>query len=140
MSGWPQNQADSPVDLVSDVAAGIGRLVKGELMLARAEAAEAVKGATGGAVKIALALVVGLVGLNVLAGAVVAGLASSGMGAGPAGLAVAVVLFGLALILWFAGRSAFRPKGLLPRRTMQGLKMDAHALRAGLNREGAHHV
>jgi uncharacterized membrane protein YqjE len=140
MPGQRRDPEARAVDLLSDVATLIGRLIKGELMLARAEATEAARNAAGGALRLGVALVFGLVGLNVLAGAVVAGLASAGMAPAPAGLAVAVVLFGVSLLLALSARSLLRPKGLLPMRAMRGMAEDARALRAGLRKEGQHHV
>lgn len=126
--------------LLSDVVSGFGRLVKGELMLARAEVSEGLNSAGRGLVKIAVAAVASLVGLNVLAGAAVAGLAAAGLGPVWAAVVVGLVLCALALGLALAGRAALRLRGLWPDRAMQGLRQDADAVRASLGEKGTRHV
>jgi hypothetical protein len=126
--------------LVSDIAQSLARLVQGELMLARAEMAGAARKAVAGVVKVVVAVVLAFVGLNVLAGAAVAALASSGMGAGAAALVVGLVLLALAAILVVSARAAFGLKNLMPRRSLRGLSRDAEALRAGFARKGEPHV
>lgn len=128
------------MSLLSDVVAGIGRLVQGELTLARAEAAEGLKAAGSGLAKIVLAVILGLVGLNVLAGAAVAGLATTGLGPTWAAVIVGLVLCALAYGLVLAGRAALRLRGLWPDRALSGLRRDAEAVRAGLTETGVHHV
>lgn len=127
-------------ELLSEVISGMSRLVRGELKLAKAEAAEGVKHAVGGLVKIAIAAVLALVGLNVLAGAAVAALAATGMGPAWASLIVGVALCVLALILVLAGKAALKLRGLWPDRAMRGVRRDAEAVQAGLNETGARHV
>lgn len=126
--------------LLSEVAGSLGRVIEGELRLARAEAGAAMDRAKRGLVKVAVAAILGLVGLNVLAGAAVAGLAATGMGAGAAGLVVALVLFGTCAALVLSARAALRLGNLVPRRAFRGLARDVRAVEAGLNRKGAHHV
>lgn len=128
------------MSLLSDVVAGIGRLVQGELSLARAEAAEGLKAAGSGLTKIVMAAILGLVGLNVLAGAAVAGLAATGLGPTWAALIVGLGLCALAYVLVLAGRAALRLRGLWPNRALRGLRRDAEAVRAGLTETGVQHV
>lgn len=136
----PAERTEGTATLVSEVVVGLGRLVRGELMLARAEAAEGLRTAAGGLVKIGLAAIFGLVGLNVLAGAAVAGLAAAGLGPTAAALIVGVILSGLALVLALVGRAALRLRGLWPDRALRGLRRDAEAVRAAVSEEGARHV
>ncbi|MDX5351171.1 MAG: phage holin family protein [Paracoccaceae bacterium] len=136
----PAERTEGTATLVSEVVVGLGRLVRGELMLARAEAAEGLRTAAGGLVKIGLAAIFGLVGLNVLAGAAVAGLAAAGLGPTAAALIVGVILCGLALVLALVGRAALRLRGLWPDRALRGLRRDAEAVRAAVSEEGARHV
>lgn len=126
--------------LLSDVVSGFGRLVRGELMLAKAEVTEGLKSAAGGLVKIAVAAILALVGLNVLAGAAVAALAATGLGPAWASVIVALVLLGLATVLALAGRAALRLRGVLPDRALRGLRRDAEAVEAGIKQTGARHV
>jgi hypothetical protein len=144
MAEYPHDASDEraggTASLLSEVIAGLGRLVQGELALARAEATENVKAAGAGIAKVAVGLVVGLVGLNVLAGAVVAGLAATGLGPAWAAVIVGGVLCGLALALVVAGKAALRLRGLWPDRTLRGLRRDAEAVQSGLHENGARHV
>lgn len=136
----PDREREGTTTLLGDVVTGFGRLVRGELMLARAEATEGLKTAAGGLAKIAAAVVLALVGLNVLAGAAVAALAAAGLGPAWAAVIVGVGLCGLALILALAGRAALSLKGLWPDRATRGLRRDAEALRAGLSETGVRNV
>jgi hypothetical protein len=144
MAEHPNDETGGTASLLSDVVAGLGRLVKGELALARAEATENVKAAGAGITKIAVGLVVALVGLNLLAGAAVVGLATTGIGLAWAALIVGAVLCAVALVLVSAGKSALRLHGLWPDRTLRGLRRDAEAVQAGLQTglqdKGARHV
>lgn len=126
--------------LLTDVVTGLGRLVRGELMLAKAEATEGLKTAAGGLVKIAAAAIVALVGLNVLAGAAVAALAAAGLGPAWAAVIVGAALCLLALVLALAGRAALSLKGVWPDRASRGLRRDADAVRAGLSETGVRNV
>lgn len=139
MRGTDQER-EATTTLLSDVVTGLGRLVRGELMLAKAEATEGLKSAVGGMVKIAVAAIFALVGLNVLAGAAVAALAATGMGPAWAAVIVGAGLVVLALVLALAGRAALRLRGLLPDRAVRGLRRDAEAVQAGLTETGVRHV
>jgi hypothetical protein len=139
MRGTDQER-EATTTLLSDVVTGLGRLVRGELMLAKAEATEGLKSAVGGMVKIAVAAIIALVGLNVLAGAAVAALAATGMGPAWAAVIVGAALVVLALVLALAGRAALRLRGLLPDRAVRGLRRDAEAVQAGLTETGVRHV
>ncbi|MFC3086011.1 phage holin family protein [Tabrizicola soli] len=136
----PAESTEPTGTLLSDVVTGLGRLVKGELMLARAEAGAGLRMAVGGLVKIVLAAILALVGLNVLAGAAVAALAEAGLGAGWAALIVGLALCVLALVLALAGRAALRLRGLWPDRALRGVRRDAEAVRAAISEEGVRHV
>ena len=125
------------MSLLSEITSGLGRLVKGELLLARAEATQGLKAAGNGLVKIAVAGVVGLVGLNALAGAAVAGLARTGLGPAWAGLIVGAVLCLAAVGLVMSGRAALRLRGILPDRALRGLRRDAEAVQQGVSGTGA---
>ena len=140
MTGRREEEEAGMMSLLSDVAAGVGRLVQGELRLARVEAAEGLKTAGAGLVKIGVAAIVGLVGLNVLAGAAVAALAATGLGPAWSALLVGVVLCLVALGLALAGRAALRLRGIWPDRALRGLRRDAAAVQQGLKGTEARHV
>ena len=131
--------------LLAEVLSGVGRLVQGELRLARAEAADSLRSIGSGLVKLAAAGVAGLVALNVLAGAAVGALAQAGLGPVWAAVVVGVGLALVALVLALAGRAALLLRGRKPRSFLHGLRRDAQAVQAGLkmndpNTEGTHHV
>lgn len=132
MTGRSAEASEGTLSLLAEITAGLGRLVRGELSLARAEAAEGLKAAGSGLVKIGVAAVMGLVGLNVLAGAAVAGLAAAGLGPAWAALIVGGGLCLVALALALAGKAALRLRGVLPNRALRGLRRDAEAVRQGL--------
>lgn len=134
-----ETEAPGLMEQFSLVFAAIGRLVQGELRLARAEVAQGLQGMVGGIVKIALAGIVALVALNVLAGAAVAGLATTGIGPVWAALVVGLILALVALGLAMAGRAALRLDALRPERALRGLRRDADAVKSGLKPEGADH-
>ncbi|MFN3994030.1 MAG: phage holin family protein [Tabrizicola flagellatus] len=137
-----QGQAPDPgiAGLLSQVVSGVGRLVQGELRLARAEAADSLRQMTSGLAKLAGAAVIALVGLNVLAGAAVGALAHAGLGPVWAALVVGLVLMLAALGLAAAGRAGLRLRGRRPGRLFRGLRRDAGALHAGLTMEEKRHV
>ncbi len=133
-------ERESMRTLLSEVVSSLSRLVRGELTLAKAEATEGIKQAVGGLVKIAVAAILSLVGLNVLAGAAVAALAATGLGPAWASLIVGICLCVLALILVLAGRAALKLRGVWPDRALRGVRRDAEAVQAGLTETGARHV
>lgn len=136
MSAQRQDGEGGVASLLAEVATGLGRLVKGELLLARTEATEGLKAAGSGLIKIALAAILGLVGLNVLAGAAVAALAATGLGPTWAALIVGLALSLVALGLAMAGRAALRLRGIWPDGALRGLRRDAEAVQRGLNETG----
>lgn len=139
MRGTDQER-EGTTALLSDVVAGMGRLVRGELMLAKAEATEGLKSAVGGMVKIAVAAIIALVGLNVLAGAAVAALAATGLGPAWAAVIVGVALCVVALVLALAGKAAMSLRKMWPDRAMRGIRRDAEAVQAGVTETGVRHV
>jgi hypothetical protein len=128
----PDHEREGTAALLSEIVTGFGRLVRGEFLLAKAEASEGLKTAAGGLSRIVMAAIVALVGLNVLAGAAVAALAATGLGAAWAAVIVGVGLLAMAASLAMAGRAALRLQGLWPDRALRGLRRDAEAVQAGL--------
>lgn len=135
MRDEPNAREPGLVTQIAEVFAGMGRLVQGELRLARAELADSLRGMVGGVAKLVVAAVIALVALNVLAGAAIAALAMTGMGPVWAALIVGLVLAVVALGLGLAGRAALRLDALRPDRTLRSLRRDADALQGGLRSE-----
>jgi Putative Actinobacterial Holin-X, holin superfamily III len=137
MPDHDSDHRDSPASLVSDAVAGFGRLVEGELRLARAEVRQAVKDAQRGLVRLAVAAVLAVAGLNVLAAAAVAGLVAAGLGAAAAGLIVALATLAIAVVLVLSARSSLDPARFWPRRALHGLRRDAKAVSSAFHRPEA---
>jgi hypothetical protein len=133
----PQDR--DPSILLAEVLAGLGRLVKGEVALARAEVKEGLHNLSAELAKIILAVVLAIVALNVLASAAVAALMTAGVSAGPAGLMVGLGLLGVAIAFARSARTKLQMQGWIPGRALRGLGMDAQAIREGLAKKGAQH-
>ncbi len=104
------------------------RVLRGEMTLARAEVALALRIAVGGLVMIAVAVVAALLGLVLLAQAAVAGLVALGLAPGWAGLIVAAVLLLLAVILIRLGLRRLRVLQTMPAQSLRRLRDSAAAL------------
>lgn len=78
--------------LASDVLAGMERLVRGEVAVAKTEVRQNMRAMRRSALQFVLAAVFGVMALNLLAGASVAALVAFGLTAGTAGLTVGAVL------------------------------------------------
>jgi len=97
---------------MSDVLAGISRLVQGELALARAEAKARLHMVSQAAVQLVVALVLGLTAANVLAGAAVAAVMAAGLGPAAAAVCVGVLLLAVCGgFAWQANRMIRRAGG-----------------------------
>lgn len=121
---------DSPAGLVGDVVSGFARLVRGEFALATAEAKRSLSDATSALFKLAIAAFLAITGLNVLAGAAVAGLVAAGLSPFWAGLAVGVGVLAVAYILAQMALSRLKPSNLAPKRVMANLRQDAETLKS----------
>lgn len=136
----PRDTGGGTAAILSDILSGIGKLLQGELALARAEAARGLRGAAGGLAMLAAATVAGLVGLNVLAGAAVGVLVAAGLGQVWSPLIVGLGLCALAFGLALAGRAALRPGRILPRRSLHNLNRDVDTIKDTMTRKGMPHV
>lgn len=131
--GRPDGRNDgSIIGLFSDAMAAMTRLVRGEIALARSEAEQALERSARAALQIGIAAILALVGLNVLAGASVAGLVALGLAPGWAGLIVGAVLLLLGLGYLQFGLGLLRKARRAPGQTIQGLRKDIEALKTGM--------
>ena len=121
---------ESPAGLVGDVVAGFARLVRGEFALATAEAKRSISDATSALLKLVIAAILAITGLNVLAGAAVAGLVAIGLSPFWASLAVGVGALAVAYILVQIAMSQLKPSNLAPKRVMANLRQDAETLKS----------
>ncbi|AZQ67570.1 phage holin family protein [Silicimonas algicola] len=114
--------------LVGSTLEHLSNLVRGEVDLARAELNESLSKTMTAAGLLVGAVVIALVALNVLAAALTAALAETGLGAGWAALIVGGVLLVVALILAMKGRSDLKLQSLAPTRTFANVKRDAQTI------------
>ena len=116
-------------DLLSDAISHMSSLVRKEMDLARAEVSENANRAAVAIGLLAGALVIALTALNVLAAALVAGLAEWGLEPGWASLVVGLVLAVIALAMALKARSDLKLANIAPSRTAKNVQRDAQALK-----------
>jgi hypothetical protein len=121
--------------LIGDVLQRLSRLVRGEVALAKAEVEESLRSAARGVVMLVVALVLALVGLNVLAAALVAALAEAGLGPAWSALIVGGIAMVIAVILALVGKNALNPENLAPTRTAENVRRDAEMIKEIVNDE-----
>lgn len=130
--------ARDTVVLFSDVLSSMDRLLRGEVALAKAEVKQNVRAVRQAAVQFVLAVVFGGIALNLLAGAVVAGLVTAGLSSWVAVLVLGVVLllFAYACLHW--GMWLLDPARLQPRRTFHNLGKDLASFKSpnGIDPDG----
>jgi cytochrome c biogenesis protein CcdA len=128
MSDPDHGRAPGAGRMMADVLAGVSRLVRGELALARAEVAERLDAVRQSVVQVVIAVVLGITAINVLAGAAVAAVVALGL----TPIWAAVIVGGILLILalGFAQHAArlLRDAGALPKRTAASVKRDVETL------------
>lgn len=115
--------------LIGDAMKHISSLVRGEVDLARAEIDQNIRRATTAVGMLVAALVVAMTALNVLTGAVVAGLADAGMDPGWAAFGVGVVLAIVAYVFVQKGTNDLRLTSIAPSRTAENIRRDANAMK-----------
>jgi hypothetical protein len=119
----------SAAGLLSDAIAHMSSLVRKEVDLARAEVSENATRAAAALGFLAGGLVIALVALNVLAAALVAGLAEWGLEPGWASLIVGLVLAAIALAMALKARNDLKLTSIAPTRTVKNVQRDAQALK-----------
>lgn len=132
--------AQAPVGgLIADMAAGISRLVRGEIALAKAEAGAMAQSVLRAVIFGLIGLAFAVTALNILAQACAAGLV--GMGLSP-GLALLMTGVGFALCagiaVWLAVVTLDR-MGRRPSRLARNLKRDFNSLKATETEDGSIH-
>lgn len=120
-------------NLLVDALRNFSNLMQTELHLAKAEVATNLSRAGVGIAFFAIAGILALTALNVLAGAFVAYLATTGLSAGTAALIVGGLTLLIAVILVFAGKSRLTASALQPTRTMSNLQRDVTAVKGATN-------
>lgn len=125
-------QQRTPLALIADVFAQVSRIFRGEMALAQAEAALALRMVVQGFVLVLIAVVMAITALNVLSAALVAALAHAGLGPVWAAVVVGLIFAGVAAIFAWFGLSAMRPSGQAAKRAAHGLQRNLDALKEGL--------
>lgn len=116
-------------DLVGDLGNNVSTLMRKEIQLARAETSEKVSQATVAVGSIVAGAVLAIAALIVLLQALVIGLSNAGIPPGWASLIVGVVVAGIAYALVQKGASDLKAGNLVPGRTIDSLKQDAHTVK-----------
>lgn len=118
------NLPPSTLSLLGDVAGGIGRIIRGEIALVRADVERSVAQVTGAVAMLAAAAIMALVGLNALAGSATLGLVAAGLPAPAATLTVGIVLLAAALFFLNRGLVRLRPRNLVPFTSADSIRSD----------------
>ncbi len=140
----PPPEGKTTTSLLSDAMSHISGLVRKEIDLARAELNENMNKAIAAIGMIVGAAVLVLTALNVLAAALVSGLARWFAGdaadeaaiaamTGWAALLVGVVFAVIAAIMLKSGTSQLKASSLAPTRTATNVQKDAHAVKESVN-------
>ncbi len=125
-----------PAAALAAVIAAVSRLIGNEIALLKAEAARAAGDTRRALVFLAIAAILGLIGLQVLAGAAVEGLVAAGLHRAWSMVAVGGGLAVLALTYALAARRRLDGKSLAPWRSARSLRRDLAALGGEQERAG----
>jgi len=123
----------STASVLSDTLSNVSSLVRNEVDLARTELNENVTRAAVAIGLIAGAGLIVLVALNVLTGALIAGLTEAGLDAGWAALIVGVIFCAIAWGMLSKGINDLKLSSLAPTRTARNVKRDASAVKEAYN-------
>ncbi|WP_194095690.1 phage holin family protein [Marivivens aquimaris] len=115
-------------NLVSNIITHVTTLVRKEMQLARAEIGENLNGAATAVGVIVGGVVLTLVGLNVIAAALVAALSAAGLHPFWSAVIVGGVAIVAALIMIKGGMSKLKASSLAPTRTTENVRRDVHAI------------
>ena len=127
----PHHRADQTTGaLLADVLAGLTRLVRGEIALARAETAEKLRGVAFALAQFVMAAILGVAAVTMLAGAGAAALVAFGLSVWAAALITGVVLLLLAYACLRWGVYLLSPRHLTPSRSLSNLSRDAAAFKS----------
>ncbi|MEQ8341200.1 MAG: phage holin family protein [Marinovum algicola] len=124
---------ESTSGLLGDAMAHVSALVRGEVDLARAEIDQNLRRAGTAIGLLVAALVVALTALNVLVGAIVAGLSEAGMDPGWAAFAVGVVLVIVAYGFVQKGLNDLKLSSIAPSRAAANVQRDVEAVKGAAN-------
>ncbi len=119
--------------LLVDALRNFSNLMQIELQLAKAEISQNISRAGTGIAFFVIAGILALTALNVLAAALVAYIAASGISAGMAALIVGGIILLIAAGLFFAGKARISASALEPSRTINNIQRDVSAVKGATN-------
>lgn len=125
----PFTESAGTATLLTDVIGQSINLIKGEVALAKVEAAESVNSAFASMGKMVVAAVLAIAALNMLAAAAVAALLAVGWSLLASTLTVALSLIILALCFGLYARSQINRVALLPQRALRRMGQDVDTLK-----------
>lgn len=120
-------------EMMTDVVGHVSSLVRKEADLARAEIAESVTKAGASIAAMAVALVLAIVGLNVVATALVTFVVLAGLPLHWATLVVGAGLLLIALAIFFSAKAALQQVNFVPTRAARNVQRDAAAIKDSFN-------
>lgn len=123
-------------DLILQMISAMGRLVQGEIALAKVEAVQSLQDVVRAVIKLLVAAILAIGGLNLLAGAAVQGLIVAGLKPVWACLTVGGSLLALALILALLASRQFKRAKLAPPRSLDRMRRDAETLKSMVTPNG----
>ncbi|MGL4309123.1 MAG: phage holin family protein [Paracoccaceae bacterium] len=118
------NLPPSTLSILGDVAGGIGRIIRGEIALVRADAARSAAQVARALAMLAVAAITAMVALNALAGSATLGLVAAGLPAPAAALIVGIVLLAVALFFLNRGLVRLKPRNLALSASADSIKSD----------------
>jgi uncharacterized membrane protein YqjE len=120
-------------EMMTDVVGHVSSLVRKEADLARAEIAESVTKAGASIAAMAVALVLAIVGLNVVATGLVTFVVLAGLPLHWATLVVGAGLLLIALAIFFSAKAALQQVNFVPTRAARNVQRDAAAIKDSFN-------
>ena len=129
----PPNAPKSAGEMMTDIMANVGNLVRNEVDLARAEIATSLSKAGGALGAIAVALLLAITGLNVLAASLVAFVIWAGAPPQWAACGVGVALLALAFAIFRFAKSTLNQIGFMPTRAARNIQRDAATIKEAYN-------
>lgn len=120
-------------EMMTDVLGSVSNLVRSETDLARAEIGESLTKAGSSIGTMALALALGIAGLNMLAVALVPLLVSFGLPPHWAAAVIGAALLLAALVIYSSAKSALNQIGFVPTRAARNVQRDVAAVKDSFN-------
>lgn len=131
----PESGRASIVALVADTLGNLIAILRGEIALAKAELRDSASKAGSALALLAIAAVLGVVGLNTLTATLILALIAAGMSEVAASLVVGLGVLGLAAIVFFIAKARLRAATQAPQRMADSLKRDAAAVKGQVPNE-----